>query len=427
MKESFLHYLWQYKKFHLSALLTTEGLPITILNSGNYLQQAGPDFFNAQLIIGTQKWAGNVEIHLKSSDWYVHHHETDSAYDNVILHVVWEHDTDVYRKNNSEIPVLELKNFVDPEFLERYQKLVSPKNWINCQNNLGTVDDFTISNWKEHLFIERLMNRSQEIEMVLSKTANDWEAVFFLFLAKSFGLNTNGTVFFEIMMSLPYTVIRKEQSESEQLDALFLGRAGLLEGDHEDLYFKNLKKRWSYLNQKYDLPKTILQPVHFFKLRPDNFPTIRLVQLAELIHRQPQLFYKCMKVQTLEDLYGLFSVAASGYWENHYVFDKESKSRKKKLSKSFVDLVILNAVLPVLFAYKRYQGVENSENLLALVSQMNPEKNVVIDKFSKVGLDSKSSYDTQALLHLKKNYCDLNKCLSCLIGQKLINFTFIKK
>jgi hypothetical protein len=426
MKESFLHYLWQFKKFQFSQLQTTEGLPITIVHSGNYLQQAGPDFFNAQLIIGTQKWAGSVEIHLKSSDWYVHHHEIDPAYNNVILHVVWEHDTDVFRKNNTEIPVLELKNYVDAEILSHYQKLLSPKNWINCENELSTIDSFTLSNWKEKLFLERLEERSNEIEELLVTTANDWEAVFFLFLAKSFGLNVNGIVFFELMRSIPYEIIRKEQSNVEQLEALFLGKAGLLETDKEDVYFKELKKRWSYLQQKYQLPEIILQPVHFFKLRPDNFPTIRLAQLAQLISQEPQLFHKCMHIQKVSDFYQLFAIAPSMYWENHYVFDKQSASKRKKLSKSFVDLVIINAVLPFLFAFHRYQNSDNTEQLLALASQIDPEKNVIVDKFSSFGLTCNTSYDTQALLQLKKQYCDFNRCLSCAIGQKLINFTIAK-
>lgn len=426
MKESFLHYLWQFKKFSFSELQTTEGLPITILHSGNYLQQAGPDFFNAQLIIGTQKWAGSVEIHLKSSDWYVHHHETDAAYNNVILHVVWEHDADVFRKNNTEIPVLELKNYVDAEILSHYQKLLSAKNWINCENELSTIDSFTLSNWKEKLFLERLEERSNEIEELLVTTANDWEAVFFLFLAKSFGLNVNGFVFFELMQSIPYEIIRKEQSDVVQLEALFLGRAGLLETDKEDVYFKELKKRWNYLQQKYQLPKIILQPVHFFKLRPDNFPTIRLAQLAQLISQEPQLFHKSMHVQKVNDFYQLFAIAPSVYWENHYVFDKQSASKRKKLSKSFIDLVIINAVLPFLFAFHRYQNSDNTEQLLAVASQIEPEKNVIIDKFSSFGLSCNTSYDTQALLQLKKHYCDFNRCLSCAIGQKLINFTIAK-
>ena len=426
MKESFLHYLWQNKKFTLSELQTTEGLPITILHSGNYLQQAGPDFFNAQLIIGTQKWAGTVEIHLKSSDWYLHHHETDPAYENVILHVVWEHDTEVFRQNNTEIPVLELKNYVDTEILFHYQKLLTPKNWINCENDLSTIDSFTFSNWKERLYFERLEERSKEIESFLRQSTFDWEAVFSLFLAKGFGLNVNGTLFFDLMQSLPYPIIRKERYDVVQLEALFLGRAGLLAEEHEDVYFKELKKRWNYLAKKYPLTQTILPSVHFFKLRPDNFPTIRLVQLAQLLHVRPHLFHQCMHVETRDDFYQLFSVKPSVYWDTHYVFDKESTLKSKKLSKSFIDLLVINTVLPFMFVYQRVQNSIDSEQLIALVSELPAEKNVIIEKFSNLGIHSKNSYDSQALLQLKKHYCDLNHCLSCAIGQKLLNFTSTK-
>jgi len=426
MKESFLHYLWQFKKFDVTSLLTTDGLPITLVQTGNYLQQAGPDFFNSQLIIGTQKWAGNVEIHLKSSDWYVHHHELDPAYENVILHVVWEHDIDVFRKNNTKIPVLELKNYVDSEVLLQYQKLLTPKKWINCEHDLHTIDDFTLIYWKEQLFIERMTLRQKEIDDLLVQTTNDWEAVFFLLLAKGFGLNTNGVIFFELMQSIPYAVIRKEKFDPVQLEALFFGRAHLLEVDSEDLYFTLLKKYWNNQQHKYQFETKVVPPVQFFKHRPDNFPTIRLSQLAQLLHKETQLFQQCMNAQSVSDFYELFAVSVSDYWKTHYVFDKEHKLSNKKLTTSFIDLLLINSVLPVLFAYNRYQGKDAIEQLISIASQLKPEKNTIIEKFMQLGITSQSGFDTQSYLHLKKHYCDLNKCLGCAIGQKLINFTTTK-
>ncbi len=426
MKESFLHYLWQFKKFDVTSLLTTDGLPITLVQTGNYLQQAGPDFFNSQLIIGTQKWAGNVEIHLKSSDWYVHHHELDPAYENVILHVVWEHDIDVFRKNNTKIPVLELKNYVDSEVLLQYQKLLTPKKWINCEHDLHTIDDFTLIYWKEQLFIERMTLRQKEIDDLLVQTTNDWEAVFFLLLAKGFGLNTNGVIFFELMQSIPYAVIRKEKFDPVQLEALFFGRANLLEVDSEDLYFTLLKKYWNNQQHKYQFETKVVPPVQFFKHRPDNFPTIRLSQLAQLLHKETQLFQQCMNAQSVSDFYELFAVSVSDYWKTHYVFDKEHKLSNKKLTTSFIDLLLINSVLPVLFAYNRYQGKDAIEQLISIASQLKPEKNTIIEKFMQLGITSQSGFDTQSYLHLKKHYCDLNKCLGCAIGQKLINFTTTK-
>jgi len=246
MKEEFLHYLWKFKKFDVLNLKTSHAEEITIVNVGQYLELAGPDFFNAQIIIGTQKWAGNVEIHLKSSDWYVHHHERDSAYENVILHVVWEHDTEIFRSNNTEIPVLELKKYVDAATIANYQLLMEPKSWIFCEKDIKNIDNFILKNWQERLFFERLERKSKPIFDLLEQTNQDWEAVLFCLLAKNFGLNTNGAVFLNIAQSIPFSIIRKESFEIENLEALLLGNAGLLNSEKEDTYYKDLKFREKY-------------------------------------------------------------------------------------------------------------------------------------------------------------------------------------
>ena len=226
MKEDFLHYLWKFKKFDTLNLKTFNGEEITIINVGQYLELAGPDFFNAQITIGNQKWAGNVEIHLKSSDWYVHHHERDEAYENVILHVVWEHDAEIFRKNNTEIPVLELKKYVDKSTVENYQSLMAPKSWIFCEKQIKHVDEFVFKNWQERLFFERLERKSKPIFDLLEQTNQDWEAVLFCLLARNFGLNTNGEIFLKIAQSIPFSVVRKESFEVENLEALIFGTAG---------------------------------------------------------------------------------------------------------------------------------------------------------------------------------------------------------
>jgi hypothetical protein len=426
MKEDFLHFVWQYKKFNFTNLYSVDGKQISIVNTGQYLQKAGPDFFNAQLIIDNQKWAGNVEIHLKSSDWYVHHHETDLNYDNVVLHVVWEHDTDVFRKNNTAIPVVELKKYVSPEIVANYHKLTTPKSWINCENEIKTIDDFTMNNWQELLFIERLQNKSLEINHLLLESTNDWEAVFYCLLAKSFGLNTNGISFLNLMKSIPFSMIRKESHDIKNLEALFFGRLGLLDDNKEDVYFNDLKKQWNYLAHKYSLKQKIPEPIQFFKHRPDNFPTIRLAQLAQLIHLNKQLFQKCLLANSVKELYSLFNVNTSYYWKNHYIFDRESPPKNKSLSKNFIDLIILNCIVPIKFCYAMKNGNTNIEELISLVSEIASEKNSIIDKFKKAGINSGNSFQSQALLQLKKEYCNYNKCLNCEIGQKLINFTSLK-
>lgn len=420
MKEDFLHYLWRFKKFDTLNLKTSNNEDITISNVGQYLELAGPDFFNAQITIGDQKWAGNVEIHLKSSDWYVHHHEKDAAYENVILHVVWEHDTEIFRKNNVEIPVLELKKYIDNTALDNYELLMTPKSWIFCEKQLNSIDDFVIKNWQERLFFERLERKSKPIEELLGQTNNDWEAVLFILLAKNFGLNTNGDIFFKIANSIPFSIIRKESFEQENLEALMFGNAGLLYSEKEDNYFKDLKFRFDYLSHKYQIERSSFEPVQFFKHRPDNFPTIRLSQLASLYHTEQNLFSKISAIESLDSIYVLFKVGASNYWQEHYQFDKKSPIKKKNLSKSFVDLIVINTIIPVLFAYAKSQGKEISENLIELIIKISPEKNAIIDKFSSFGIKSTNAFETQSLLQLKNEYCNKSKCLECAIGMELL-------
>ena len=420
MKEDFLHYLWKFKKFDTINLKTSNEEEITIINVGQYLELAGPDFFNAQIAIGNQKWAGNVEIHLKSSDWYVHHHERDSAYENVILHVVWENDTEIFRSNNTEIPVLELKKYVEKATVANYQSLLSPKSWIFCEKQIKDINEFTFKNWQERLFFERLERKSKPIFDLLEQTNSDWEAVLFILLAKNFGLNTNGEIFMKIAHSIPFSIIRKESFEVENLEALLLGTAGLLDSEKEDNYFKDLKFRYYYLLHKYQIEKNSIEPVQFFKHRPDNFPTIRLSQLANLYHTQQNLFSKISTVSSLMDTYRIFEVSASEYWQNHYQFDKDSPKKKKALSKSFIDLLVINTIIPLQFAYAKSQGKEVSEDLICLVNEVAPEKNAIIDKFSSFGIKSKNAFETQSLLQLKNEYCNKSKCLECAVGMELL-------
>ncbi len=420
MKEDFLHYIWKFKKFDFSDLKTFNGEKINILNSGQYLQLAGPDFFNAQLEINNQKWAGNVEIHIKSSDWYLHNHEKDNNYDSVILHVVWEHDTEIFRKNNSEIPVLELKNYVSKETLQNYQSLMLPKSWIFCEKQISKTDDFVLKNWQERLFFERLERKSNPIFEIANQTNKDWEAVLFQLLAKNFGLNTNGEIFLKISKSIPFNIIRKESFEVENLEALIFGNSGLLDFDFEDNYYKDLKFRFFYLLHKYQLEKNISDPVQFFKHRPDNFPTIRLSQLANLYHKHQNLFSKIIAAKTLKEIYEVFEISVSEYWQTHYQFDKISPKKSKSLSKSFIDLLIVNTIIPIRFAYTKNQGKEISEDLIDLLQQVSSEKNAIIDKFASFGIKSKNAFDSQSLLQLKNEYCNKSRCIECAIGMNLM-------
>jgi hypothetical protein len=416
MKEDFLHYIWQHKKFDFLDLRTTNDEKLSIIKVGEFTQLAGPDFFNAQIEIDQQKWAGNVEIHIKSSDWYVHNHERDDNYDSVILHVVWEHDAAIFRKDNSEIPVLEIKNYVSSTLVQKYEKLKATKSWIFCENEIKTIPSFVFKNWQERLFFERLERKSNPIETLLLENKNDWEATFFCFLAKNFGLNTNGESFFKIAQSIPFSILRKEAFEVENIEAIFFGSSNLLENDKEDNYFKNLKQRWEYIQNKHQLQLVYIETVQFFKHRPDNFPTIRLSQLANLYHTHQNLFSKSINAKNIEELYQIFQISVTDYWKVHYNFDKVSPKKAKFLSKTFIDLLIINTIIPFRFAYEKSLGKETSEENIEFLEKISAEKNAIINKFNAIGITSKNAFETQSLLQLKNEYCDKSKCLQCSIG-----------
>lgn len=420
MKEDFLHHIWQFKKFALTDLKTVTGEAIQIVNAGQYLQQSGPDFFNAHLVIGGQRWAGNVEIHIKSSDWYHHSHEVDSHYDNVVLHVVWEHDTEVFRKDGTELPVLELRHYVDGMLLANYQQLAATKTWINCENELQGINGFMLDNWKERLFFERLERKSLPIMQLATETQGDWEAVLFCFLVRNFGLNTNGEAFFSMARSLPFSVVRKESFEHENLEALLFGRAGMLAGDYEDVYPKDLQGRYNYMVHKYRLEAFHPVAVEYYRHRPDNFPTIRMAQLVGLFHKHQNLFSKIMEANTLSEFYDLFNVQVAPYWLKHYRFDKESQGKRKTLSASFINLLLINTIVPFKFAYARSIGKDITEELIAIMQQLDPESNAIVDKFRHYKAPVQSAYDTQALLQLKNEYCNQHRCMHCAVGLELL-------
>ncbi|TXE15752.1 DUF2851 family protein [Psychroserpens burtonensis] len=421
MKEDFLHYLWLHKKLDILHLKTTHHECLEIVSVGQHNHNSGPDFFNGQIRIGEQLWAGNIEIHIKSSDWFVHGHEQDPAYDNVILHVVYEHDTDIFRHDNSAIPTLELKKFIDSSLLDNYYKLFSSKKkWINCEQDFPNVDEFTLKNWQERLYFERLERKSKTIEGLLKVSKNDWEAVLFKLLAKNFGLKVNGASFASIANSIEFSTVRKSSSKLEQLEALVFGQAGLLEKDSNTSYYETLQEEYKFLKQKFQLNTQGVVDVRFFRLRPPNFPTIRLSQLANLYHKEQQLFSRVISAENLSEIYMLFEVSTSPFWKTHYTFDKESKQSNKKVTKAFVDLLLINTILPIKFCYAKQNGEANDETLLEIVNAIATEKNSIIDGFSQLKHKPKSALESQAFIQLKTEYCDKNKCLQCAIGNTLL-------
>ena len=402
---------------------TVDGKFVQVNSPGVHNELSGPDFFNARLIIGGQDWAGNVEIHLRSSDWYMHGHETDPAYDNVILHVVWDHDVEIYRKDNSPLPVIELQGIISEENLSAYKELYYSKTarWINCEDDFRDVEDFFLKNWLERLYVERLEIKSGLIKDLLERTSGDWEAVLFQMLAKNFGLNINGEAFLSMAASVPFLVVRKISNNLLQLEALLMGQAGLLENRHEDPYYQQLAKEYSYLKHKYGLSTSGVLPVRYFRLRPDNFPETRLMQLAAVYHQNKFLFASLQKCTPKEQVYQLLNVEVSEFWRTHYTFTSQHNPRNKRLNKKFLDLLIINTVVPLQFAYQKSKGKEGFEMVLPLIEAVAPEENEVINKFNLLRPNvAPGAMQTQGLLQLKKEYCDKKACLKCAVGLKIL-------
>ncbi len=423
MQEDFLHYIWKFKKFDFGNAKSVEGIPILISNTGLHNMNSGPDFFNARIKIGDQAWAGNVEIHIRSSDWYAHRHEEDPNYDNVILHVVWDHDIEIYRKDNSVIPTLELKNLVGQNTLQNYRNLLLAPNakWINCENDFPKFNEFELNNWLERLYLEKLQKKSEAIKDLHKTTGNNWEAVLFRLLARTFGSKVNATPFLSMAQSMNFKVIQKSCNSQLKLEALFLGQSGLLDRNAEDGYFSVLKEEYNFLKRKFDLDNGVVERPKYFRLRPDNFPTIRLSQLANLYAAQPHLFSAIIKTNTRNDLKEIFKTEASQFWKTHYNFGKPHSPKIKKLSEEFIDLIIINTIIPIKFSWLEVTGSGDNSDLLKLINEIKAEKNSIIDKFNSLRPGTGiTALQSQALLHLKNEYCDKNYCMKCQLGAGLL-------
>lgn len=428
MKEDFLHYVWKFQKFKVRNLETTNGDSIKVSVVGQHNKDSGPDFFNAKVSIADQLWAGNVEIHLKSSDWYAHNHEKDANYDNVILHVVWEYDTDVFRNNNTVIPTCELKHLIEPQTLSKYRTLFSKNHkWINCETDFGQVDEFLLKNWLERLYIERLEQKSKRILNELNDCNNHWEALLFRLLCKNFGMMVNREAFLSIARSLDFSIVQKCKQDQFDLESLLIGQAGLLSEEKEDGYYKSLQKNYEYQKHKFGLKRDGVISPKFFRLRPPNFPTIRLSQLASLYFSKKQLFSEVIfdisldePKKTMDALYSVFNVSAGQYWDSHFNFGVTSVKRKKVLTKKFVDVLLMNTIIPLQFCYAKQLGKDTTEALLGLAAFIPSEENTIVKKFNELRPMSSNSLDSQALLQLKNEYCTKMRCLECAIGNSIL-------
>jgi hypothetical protein len=420
MTEQFLQYIWKFGLFDRSGLITDSGEEITIVKIGKLNSNAGPDFLNARLKISDTTWAGNVEMHLNSSDWYKHNHHVDEAYNNVILQVVQNNDQPVFLQNGEKLPTLELK--FDQRFYENYQALIQTKKWVSCEEKIRKLDRFMINCWLESLMVERLCMKSSLIEDTLSRLNYDWSETFYIYLAKNFGFNVNGEPFEMLARSLNLKNLSKQKDSLLQIEAMLFGQAGFLGEAERDDYYMALKKEYTFLKKKYGLKPLDKYIWKFLRLRPDNFPTIRIAQLATLIYQSSFLFSRILGTEKIDEIINLFSVSASEYWNDHYQFGKKlPKKRIKKIGKESITSFVINTISPFLFLYGKINGKEEiKERAVLILSALQPEKNSVTAGWANIGIKADNAAQSQALLHLKKHYCDPKNCLSCMFGNKFI-------
>jgi len=421
MSETILHYIWQHKLFSAHNLKTTDGEPIEVINIGQHNTDAGPDFFNAKVKIGNTIWAGNVEIHKNSSDWNKHNHQNNAAYNSVILHIVEKADMEIFRKNGKKIPQLELA--IPEHIAQNYTELLAEKNWIACADKIAEIPQIFIENWKNALLTERLEQKTSAINALLKENNNHWEECFYIVLARNFGFGTNSQTFEELAKSLSLSILAKHKNDLFQLEALLFGQADLLPEKTDNDYTKNLIKEYAFLSAKYDLQKKLdVSRWKLLRLRPDNFPHVRIVQFASLIHSSSKLFSKIIEKPEIEYLRTLFACEVSAYWQTHYTFSGEkSTKRTKKLGKQSVDTILINTIAPFLFAYATQKDNADLKNkAVALLEKIPAERNSVITNWKNLGINCASAYDSQALLQLKKMYCDEKKCIRCRIGHKVL-------
>jgi hypothetical protein len=425
MKEEFLHYLWKYGLYDADSLYDEEGNKIIVLHPGEYNRDSGPDFFNARIKIGGTEWAGNIEIHTSSSHFDLHGHQNDPAFNNIILHVVAENDKRVYNARGEELLTVEMS--FDQMLFEKYQQLLNNPVLIACQDEIGHIDRFLIKYWLNALVVERLQQKSELVLKILTDTGNDWEETFFRMLTRYFGFRVNSGPFEMLASELPFRIIRKHSDNRFQVEALLFGTAGMLEEGLfkealSDEYYMSLMREYRILAAKYSLKHIHGWLWKFSKLRPPNFPTIRISQLATMLSSPEGFFSKALETDSSGVLRVLFEVSASEYWNDHYIFGKKSISVPKCTGSQAADILLINAVIPVIFVYgmKRDRN-DIREKALSLLAEIAPEVNLITREWATAGIESDSALYTQALIQLRNGYCRKRRCLDCRIGNILIS------
>ncbi len=421
MSEDFLHHIWKFKLFDQVNLLTIEKEAVEILKVGDHNYDAGPDFFNAKIKVGDTLWAGNIEVHINASDWKKHSHQNDKAYDNIILHVVKNADAKLYRSSGELIPTIEIGDRIGSKLFQNYLNFKSSNDWIPCEKQIATVPQILVNSTMDRLIIERLERKSKSIIDSLNLNHNDWEETFYQHLARNFGFKTNADPFQLLAKSLPSKILAKQKNSLLQIEAMLFGQAGLLNEHFEDKYPQQLQNEYAFLKQKFNLTSIEKHLWKYLRLRPVNFPTIRMAQFASLLVNSSHLFSKVMEIENGEDLKKIMNVTVSAYWETHFVFDKLAQRKTKHLGTEAVHTILINTIVPFLFVYGKYRAEEKYiDRALVFLEQIAGEKNAIISKWNTLKLPTKTAYFTQALLQLKNEYCNHKKCLKCTIGNFLL-------
>lgn len=416
MKESFLYYLWE-NRLITGTLKTTSGVPVEIINPGFRNTDSGPDYLEAKIKIGGQLWAGHVEIHVRTSDWNRHGHQYDKAYQNVVLHVVHENDA-----NANSIPVLELKGHFDASLYNRYESFMAARHWITCERHLEEAPDFTKNVWLERMAIERLQEKARNVSKMLYSNKFDWEETLYQLLLRYFGMKVNNEAFETLARLLPLKTLLKHADNLIQVEAMLLGCAGFLEiGNNED-YPQLLKREFAVMRSKFNLLTMPLERWKFLRMRPVNFPTVRLAQLAEMIHQKGCLFSKIKEAENMLEIKTLFNVTASEYWDTHFRFGtSNSPTRPKHLGEGTSNVLIINVVIPVLFCYGQFHKDQSyCDKALRFLEDIPVEDNTIIRHFAAIGMTAQNAMQSQALLHLYTRYCQRKRCLECSIGNILL-------
>jgi hypothetical protein len=423
MTEAFLHYVWQYQYFDKSDLKTTDGDTVSVFNPGLPNTHAGPDFFNARVRIGMMDWIGNVEIHINASGWTDHKHDADDAYGNVILHVVWNEDKKIKHKDTSRLPTIELKSRVPERLLIHYKKLINSPGKIPCAASFSQVMDLTRLSMLDKALMYRLEARAVQIQKLFKHNNNDWDETTYQLLARNFGFKVNAEPFEQLAKSLPYKILQRHSSQLLQVEALLFGHAGFLEEKQHDDYFTLLKREHSLFEKKYTLQGGRLNKAQwrFLRLRPANFPSLRLAQLASLVCREKNIFSKILEARSYQSLQQLFSIEQSGYWQHHYRFFKRIDEKIPSLGSSSIDNLIINTVVPLQVAYGKIQDDTSMiDRAVGILQHVASEDNAIIKSWRTLGFKSSSAADSQALIELHNSFCLKRRCLDCNIGFSIL-------